>query len=100
MMRSLRDLPKDERPEAGQRINKVKTKIEAALVDAVKRLDDARELAELEAGGCDVTLPGRWNFPGAAHPLAQVQEDILILSCSLSYQDLSGYKSFFPEKLN
>ncbi|MBT6488845.1 MAG: hypothetical protein HOK97_03725, partial [Deltaproteobacteria bacterium] len=31
MMRSLREIPKEERPEAGQRINKVKTKIEAAL---------------------------------------------------------------------
>jgi phenylalanyl-tRNA synthetase alpha chain len=90
MMRSLRELPQEDRPEAGQSINKVKTKIESALLDAVKRLDAARELAELEAGGCDVTLPGRWNYPGVAHPLAQVQEDILDALISLGFSVADG----------
>ena len=59
ILRGLGALPKDERPSAGQEINKVKGKIETALAKALERIEDAQKAHALEAGRCDVTLPGR-----------------------------------------
>ena len=58
LLKSIRDLPKDERPQAGARINGMRTVIEAALVErreALVREERSSNLTE----EIDITLPGR-----------------------------------------
>ena len=74
LLKQLGKLPKEERPEAGQRINKVKVAVEG-------QLNDRRETLEIEASKpknpTDFTLPGRCLGLGRLHPLTQVTEDIV-----------------------
>ena len=59
VLRSMRDVPKEERPIVGKLSNEVRDVIEAAL-DERKTLLKASELdAQLAAGAVDITLPGR-----------------------------------------
>ncbi len=74
LLKQLGKLPKEERPEAGQRINRVKVAVEAEL-------GKRRETLEIEASKpenpSDFTLPGRRPGRGLLHPLTQVTEDIV-----------------------
>jgi phenylalanyl-tRNA synthetase alpha chain len=87
---SLRELPPAERPKAGQAVNEVKAKIEAALEDATKRLAEGTAKEALEAGRFDVTLPGRRVLPGAPHPLRLVEEDIIAALAPLGFSVALG----------
>lgn len=74
LLKSLGNLPKEERPAAGRVLNAVKAELESALA--------ARRAAlELEAvrpkQPTDFSLPGRRRVLGHLHPLTQVTEDIV-----------------------
>ena len=74
LLKSLGNLPKEERPAAGKLINVAKVELEAALASR-------REQLELKAAmpkqATDFTLPGRRRTVGKLHPLTQVTEDIV-----------------------
>ena len=67
----MRDVPKEEKPAIGQKLNEVRGAITAALDEKSAILTAA---ADAEAAGdVDVTLPGRRLAKGALHPLTQIQ---------------------------
>ncbi|WP_295888063.1 phenylalanine--tRNA ligase subunit alpha [uncultured Thiohalocapsa sp.] len=75
-LKSLGALPKEARPAAGQAINRVKAELQAA-VDARKgQLEQAALQARLATERVDVTLPGRGQECGAAHPVTRTLERI------------------------
>jgi phenylalanyl-tRNA synthetase alpha chain len=67
------DLPPEERPEFGKRVNALKERAE-------KRLETARARLEREesasAADVDLTLPGRRAHRGSIHPLTQTLREI------------------------
>lgn len=68
----MRDVPKEEKPAIGQKLNEVRTGITAALDEksaALIAAEDARGV-----GDVDVTLPGRRLAKGGLHPLTQIQD--------------------------
>jgi phenylalanyl-tRNA synthetase alpha chain len=67
-LRQLGQLPKEERPAAGQRANEVKQALEAAFEARGEALAKSRLAASLEEGAVDVTLPGRPVRRGRLHP--------------------------------
>ncbi len=86
----LRELPADERPKAGQLVNQIKAKIEAALTSAQERIAAAEAASELERGRCDVTLPSRRVPVGAPHPLRLVERDVIRSLLSLGFSLAEG----------
>ncbi|MCY4655449.1 MAG: phenylalanine--tRNA ligase subunit alpha [Gammaproteobacteria bacterium] len=68
--RSLRDLPKEDRPNAGAEINRVRREIEDLLAQQKKDLDRLNLERELSQK-IDVTLPGRRRHQGGLHPITQ-----------------------------
>jgi phenylalanyl-tRNA synthetase alpha chain len=76
-LRSLGELPPEERPKAGEKVNALKMKIETALEAARVRVETERRTTELETGAQDVTLPGRRVVAGLPHPLRIVERDII-----------------------
>src|SRR5437867_232838 len=74
LMKQLGTLPREEKPAAGQAINRAKLELEAAL-------GERRTELELKAAQpkepTDFTLPGRRRALGKLHPLTQVTEDIV-----------------------
>ncbi|MBI5509226.1 MAG: phenylalanine--tRNA ligase subunit alpha [Deltaproteobacteria bacterium] len=89
-LRSLGELPAEERPAAGQKINQLKGKIEAALDEAHARVQANARADELESGAQDVTLPGRRVVPGNPHPLRIVERDIIRALESLGFAVAHG----------
>ena len=75
-LKQLGKLPKEERPAAGQAINKAKQSLQARIEDQ-RRLLEALQLQErLASEHIDVTLPGRGRRPGGLHPVTRTMERI------------------------
>jgi len=87
LMKRLGDLSPDERPEAGQLLNRLKS-------DLTKRFDEARERVlsrkEEDVGLLDVTLPGREPFRGHLHPITQVSLEICNIFRRMGFNVVEG----------
>lgn len=85
VMKTMKDLPKEERPAFGQQINEVKTQL-AAAIDERKQLLEAKALeARIESEKLDITLAGNCPNLGNVHPLLLVQQEIEDLFIGLGY---------------
>jgi phenylalanyl-tRNA synthetase alpha chain len=81
------DLPPEERPEFGKRVNALKDRAEERLEEAKARLK-----REGQVGGPDIdlTLPGRRDFHGSIHPLTQTLDEILRILRGLGFSTYEG----------
>jgi phenylalanyl-tRNA synthetase alpha chain len=75
-MKQLGSLPKEQRPEFGQKINVAKQSVQQALDARKEQLDQARIAEQLEKETIDVTLPGRDAALGGIHPVNRTLERI------------------------
>ena len=90
LLRSLGQLPPDERPLVGAAANEAKRELEA-LLDA--RLAEAREVeraGERRQQRVDLTLPGRRPPAGAVHPLTRVHDEIVTIFVGLGFSVAEG----------
>jgi phenylalanyl-tRNA synthetase alpha chain len=86
MLRSVGQLPKEERPAFGKMSNEVKLKLEAAFEtrsDVVRR---AEMLQALETGAVDVSLPGRPVGLGHLHITTQTLRQIYAIFAEMGFQ--------------
>jgi phenylalanyl-tRNA synthetase alpha chain len=87
LMKKLGDLSPEERPEAGQLVNRLKT-------DLTNRFEKARErILSIEAEGVsllDVTLPGREPPRGHLHPITQVLREICQIFGRMGFRVVKG----------
>lgn len=85
VMKSMKDLPKEERPAFGQQVNEVKTLFAQAIEDR-KALLEVKEMEEqIEQEKIDITLQGQKPNLGNAHPLMIVQQEMEDLFIGLGY---------------
>lgn len=75
-MNTLRDLPADERPAAGQVINQAKVEVQDALNSRKSDLENAELNSRLAKETIDVSLPGRRIDNGGLHPITRTIERI------------------------
>ncbi|MFQ5635426.1 MAG: phenylalanine--tRNA ligase subunit alpha [Gammaproteobacteria bacterium] len=75
-LKRLGALSAEERPAAGQAINRAKQAVQEAIQERREKLDGAELEAELETGAIDVTLPGRGQDVGGIHPVTRTLERI------------------------
>ena len=85
MLRSVGQLPKEERPAFGQAANKVKVALEAAYETKAEELRQAEMAQELERGALDVTLPGRPVGPGKLHITTQTLRQIYAIFAEMGF---------------
>ncbi|WP_353982135.1 phenylalanine--tRNA ligase subunit alpha [Salinicola endophyticus] len=76
LLKGLGQLPPEERPAAGERINEAKQALQQELEQRRQTLEQAALSAQLEAERIDVTLPGRGEVNGGLHPVTQTLERI------------------------
>lgn len=76
LMKQMKDLPKEDRPAYGQRVNEVRQAIEGAVAERQTLLAEAQLNQQLAEESIDVTLPGRTVATGAQHPLTRTVEEI------------------------
>ena len=81
------DLPPEERPEFGKRLNGLKEFAQERLDAAKARLE--RE-EQSDGADVDLTLPGRRGFRGSTHPLTQTMDEILRILHGLGFSTYEG----------
>jgi len=75
-LKSLSELPAEERPAAGQEINQAKQALQARINERREALDSAALEAKLVGDAVDVTLPGRGASIGGRHPVSRAMARI------------------------
>ncbi len=86
LVRSVGQLPKEERANFGKRANEIKDELTAAYQQR-EELIHQRELAQsLEEGEIDVTLPGRVTPVGGMHPANQTLREIYDIWADMGFQ--------------
>ncbi len=89
----LRDLSKlsiDERKLLGALANETKKELSQSLDYKKKALGEARIKSSIEAGGVDVTLPGRTQPVGRMHPVNQVIYEVSDIFTSMGFSVVEG----------
>ncbi|MCB1007690.1 MAG: phenylalanine--tRNA ligase subunit alpha [Acidobacteria bacterium] len=86
----LRELPKEDRREAGQRLNGLKTTVQEALERKEQELGRAAEAARRLSARVDVTLPGRRPARGSLHPVTRVAREVAEIFLGLGYTVAEG----------
>ena len=90
LLRGLKDLPAEERPRAGERLNQLRHQLEEELdTRLVVVKQTAREHALIDER-VDVTLPGtRWER-GRTHPLTLVIDEIIDVFQGMGFEIARG----------
>ena len=76
VMKSMKDLPKEERPAFGQLVNEVKTLFANAIEERRAVLEVAEMEKRIAEEKIDITLSGQKPNLGNAHPLMIVQQEM------------------------
>ena len=88
--REIAALAPAAKAEAGKRVGLARATINAALEEATKRLEEARDLRVLIEERVDVTLPSARRAPGARHPLTTIREKVAELFIGMGYEVAEG----------
>ncbi|HUR71472.1 MAG TPA: phenylalanine--tRNA ligase subunit alpha [Candidatus Limnocylindrales bacterium] len=90
LLRGLKDLPAEERPRMGERLNQLRRALEEELdarLDSVNRQAKSRALAEEQI---DITLPGTRFKRGHIHPLTLVIDEIIDIFYGMGFEIARG----------
>ncbi len=77
LMRSLKEVSKEERPQIGKLINELKEDLTKSCHHTFESLLLQEEKIKLQSQKVDVTLPGKRRFQGRSHPITKVVGEIL-----------------------
>jgi len=84
-LKQLGKLPAEERPQAGQEINKSKKALQTLIEARKQALQNEVMNARLTSESIDVTLPGRGSRSGGRHPVSRTLERIENLFAQLGF---------------
>ncbi len=90
VLKSIGQLPVEEKPAAGQAVNKAKIRVNELLDVRKLELENADLTARLKADALDVTLPGRGDHTGGLHPVTLTIERICSLFSQLGFDVVHG----------
>jgi phenylalanyl-tRNA synthetase alpha chain len=86
LLRSIGELPAEERPAFGSRVNQAKNEV-STLIDARReRLASGESAEKLKAEAIDVTLPGRFYKTGRMHPLTSTMDEIKKIFIGMGFE--------------
>jgi phenylalanyl-tRNA synthetase alpha chain len=89
-LKSLGQVSAEERPAAGQAINKVKVRIQTLLEHRKTAIGDALIAEKLQNDTVDITLPGRRNKAGGIHPVTLTMNRIQKMFGKLGFDVAEG----------
>ncbi|WP_297794969.1 phenylalanine--tRNA ligase subunit alpha [Mycobacterium sp.] len=87
---ALGGVPKDERADAGERVNAARTDAQQGYDDRLVVLRAERDAAVLVAEGIDVTLPSTRQPTGARHPITILAEHIADTFIAMGWELADG----------
>lgn len=90
LMRNIGQLPPEEKPLFGKKINEAKARLEEILEGRVPRLKGGERAAQFEAERIDITMPSRKPTVGMEHILRRTEERIRSVFVGLGFQYYEG----------
>ena len=90
ILRSMKDVSPEERPNVGKMVNEVRDSIEEKLLAAKNSLEEKALNAKLAAETIDVTLPAKTHKIGKAHPNFKVLEEVERIFTGMGYEVVDG----------
>jgi phenylalanyl-tRNA synthetase alpha chain len=90
LLKGMGDLPPEERPAAGQAVNRLKEELTALLDNEERRIKAAERQRRLEAEIVDVTMPGKRPVIGKRHPLSIVRRQIEDIFIGMGFEIADG----------
>ncbi|WP_194820423.1 phenylalanine--tRNA ligase subunit alpha [Nocardia sp. XZ_19_385] len=88
--RSLGTLPKEEKADAGKRVNVARQRVSQAFETRQQELQAERDAAVLVAESIDVTLPAARTAAGARHPITVLSEQIADVFVAMGWEIAEG----------
>lgn len=90
LMKEMKNLPKEEKPIFGQKVNELKQSVSFMLEERRKALEEEELNARIESEKIDLTLPGRKPSHGNLNPLNRMLQELEDLFIGLGYQVVEG----------
>lgn len=85
LMKELKDVPPEMRPEAGKWINDLKAEVASRIDSREQALVGSEEIEQLAREKIDITAPGRKRFSGREHVITQVLNELLEILKDLGF---------------
>ena len=90
LYKRIREIPPEERPAFGQKINALKEELEARFAELETRMHE-KELAEKLSGESeDVTKPARRVTVGTLHPVTRVKNMLIDVFAGMGFEIFEG----------
>ena len=86
LMQKLKDVPKEQKAEAGKLLNGLKQNLQKNIEQALKNYKQAEQDAQLLKEAVDVTLPGRSLPLGRLHPITQTLYELYGIFAEMGFQ--------------
>ena len=90
MMKAKKDLPTEEKPAFGQKVNVLKSEVSTAVETKQVELAKIATAQKLERERIDITLAGDALRLGTTHPLVMIQQEIEDLFIGMGYKVAEG----------
>ncbi len=90
ILKSMKDIPPEERPKFGQLVNEVRAQLEKEMEERKTKFEEAARNARLKAEVIDVTLPAKKNKVGHKHPNTVALEEVERIFTGMGYEVVEG----------
>ena len=90
LMSLMKDLPKEEKPAFGQRVNTLKAEVSEKLEARREELSALAQTAKMANEKIDITLSGTKLEIGTTHPLIMIQNELEELFVGMGYKIAEG----------
>lgn len=90
LLRSLKDIPREERPALGEEANQLKAFLEVRIGEKRGELEREKRAEALRKERVDITLPGRPHPRGGLHPITQVLREMVEIFVAMGFRVVEG----------
>ncbi len=90
LVRSLRDVPAEERPRVGSLLNRIKEELEEKIERARAEVQARSRLERLRREAVDITVPGKRRLLGRLHPVTRTIEEVVDVFVALGFELATG----------
>jgi len=89
-LKSLGQLPSEDRPAAGEKINLLRQTIQSLIEARFSELNAKKIAEQLASESIDITMPGRRQAFGSLHPVTLTKERIAAIFTEMGFRMTSG----------
>ena len=90
LLRAMKDVPAEERPRRGERLNQLRRAIEDRLAERLRSVQQEAQARALADERMDITLPGSRLARGSLHPLTLVIDEMIDIFRGMGFEIARG----------